>query len=151
MKIFELKYIRSNNGETGVTSSYNIAQSTNEEVILDIINKNHLNYVTELARGQDHVFLFTSWEPNIEPYFNEDYLKAAIAEHTKYQVEIAEARYEYEHRFSRRMSPDPLATDEEIQKVSDSLKNYVPLSNGPLDEDFDNMTKAFAQALGLEK
>ena len=45
MKIFELSYIRHNNGETGVASSYNIAQSTNEEVILDIINKNHLNYL----------------------------------------------------------------------------------------------------------
>lgn len=150
MKIFELKYIRSNNGETGVTSSYNIAQSTNEEVILDIINKNHLNYVTELERGQEHVFLLRSWEPNIEPYFNEDYLKAAIADNTKYQVELAEARYEYKQIANKRLA-ESIATEKGIQEVSDSLKNYVPQASGPIDEELDNMTKAFAQVLGLDK
>lgn len=150
MKIFELSYIRHNNGETGATSSYNIAQSTNEEVILDIINKNHLNYVTELERGQEHVFLLSSWEPNIEPYFNEDYLKAAIADNTKYQVELAEARYEYKQIANKRLA-ESIATEKEIQEVSDSLKNYVPQASGPIDEELDNMTKAFAQALGLDK
>ena len=162
MKIFQLSYVYSNNGETGATSSIDIAQSTNEEVIIDIINKNHLNYVTELKRGEAHVFLLTSWEPNFEPYFYQDKLETAINIDTEYKVKVAEERYEWDHMFKNTPGDqfdfgDELPESKTVELVDGSLvenfhlKPAMSEAKCSADEELDQMTKAFAQALGLDK
>ena len=157
MKIFTLCYISYNNGETGVSSSIDIAQSTNEEVIREIINENHLDYVTELERGQDHIFLLTSYEPDIEPYFNKDKLELALQIDTDYKVKKAEEKYELEQRLKQR--------DKEIEKLykhkkvklldGSTIKDFVlepcvPEARGVVDKELNKSTDALAEALGLD-
>ena len=89
MTVYQLTYIYENNGESGACRSYNIAQTTNKEIIEKIIRDNNLTTVDHLERGQSHVFLFNYFEPNFPEYVNDDMLKYALEEDKEYKEEQA--------------------------------------------------------------
>lgn len=78
MKYYVLEYVQSNNGETGVGRTYDIARSTNKAYIDKIIKDNNLEVKTTLERGESQVFLLTEYDPTYLEYFNKDQLELAL-------------------------------------------------------------------------
>lgn len=150
MKIFQLSYVCDNNGETGVSHSIEIAQSTNEEVIMDILNKNHLNYTTSLDRGEDHIFVLTSWEPVIDPYFYQERLDTAIRIDTDYKVKLAEERYEWEQLQKKRAAENAESVLKDIAANKDArIEIEIPTAKGIVDEELIESTDDFAKIMEL--
>ena len=75
---YELYYVERNNGETSDSKVLKIARSTNKEDIEKIIKDYDIKYVTKLAQGQAHVFVYQEWEPNFPLYFNKEMLMFAL-------------------------------------------------------------------------
>jgi len=87
MKYYRLYYIYWNDGESGASGIYDIAQSTNKTDIDKIIAENNLDVVTEVERGQSNVFVFQEFEPTFPEYFRQYMLDAALSKDKQYKEE----------------------------------------------------------------
>ena len=87
MTIYRLYYVYANNGESGACSTFHIAETADKAAVEKIIKDNNLTVVTDLQRGQHHVFVFDWYNPMIPEYIDKDSLKLALKEDAEYKEE----------------------------------------------------------------
>ena len=77
MKVYRLYYVLSNNGETGVTQTYDIVQTTDKGKIDRFVSENGIVTVDGVERGQSKVFVCDSYEFDVMEYVRPDRLELA--------------------------------------------------------------------------